>query len=356
MAIYKQVVNLPLIFQLGTDIIKDIDKIFESKGIAFKNILIVTGSSFSKKISERIKLKNIIGYEIIIDNSFEEVDRISKISIDNHIDLIIGVGGGKVLDVIKRVSYVNKIDHISIPTIISNDGLISPISVLKNKSGLTESIGSTMPIGVIIDINIISNSPIEYIQSAAGDILSNMSATNDWLYAQNVKSEKIDDISFQLSRMAAHSSIYFNHVDVYSKDFIKMIVQGQLNSGIAMELSGTSRPCSGSEHLLSHAIDFLKLSNNKLHGFQVGVLSLFSLYLQNELDDEVLTYANKIQLPHTIDSICTTDKETLLLIFLTSRKMRPGRITILDKFTNDELLEKYNEYLNYCQKFYSVNG
>jgi glycerol-1-phosphate dehydrogenase [NAD(P)+] len=354
MAIYKQVVNLPLIFQLGTDIIKDIDKIFDSKDISFNKILIVTGNSFSKKISENINLKNIIGYEIIIENTFEEVDRISNIAIENHIDLIIGVGGGKVLDVIKRVSYLNKINHISIPTIISNDGLISPISVLKNKSGLTESIGSTMPIGVIIDINIISNTPIEYIQSAAGDILSNMSATNDWLYSQSINSEKIDDISFQLSRMSAHSSIYFNHVDIHSKDFIKMIVQGQLNSGIAMELSGTSRPCSGSEHLLSHAIDYLNLSNNRLHGFQVGVLSLFSLYLQNELDDEVLTYANKIQLPFSIDSICKTDKDTLINIFSTSRKMRPGRTTIIDKFTNYELYEKYIEYLNYCQKFYST--
>jgi glycerol-1-phosphate dehydrogenase [NAD(P)+] len=356
MAIHKQVVNLPLIFQLGTDIIKDIDKIFESKGIDFKNILIVTGSTYSKKISNTINLKNIIGYEIIIENTFEEADRISKISNNNNIDLIIGVGGGKVLDVVKRVSYLNNIDHISVPTIISNDGLISPISVLKNKYGLTESIGSTMPIGVVIDLNIIINSPIEYIQSAAGDILSNMSATNDWLYAQRTKFEKIDDISFQLSRMSAHSSIYFNYVDLYSKNFIKMIVQGQLNSGIAMELSGTSRPCSGSEHLLSHAIDFLKLSNNRLHGFQVGVLSLFSLYLQDELEDAVLTYANKIQLPFSIESICKTDKVTLLLLFSTSRKMRPGRTTIIDKFTDDELLEKYNDYLNYCQKFYFINN
>jgi glycerol-1-phosphate dehydrogenase [NAD(P)+] len=356
MAIHKQVVNLPLIFQLGSDIIKDIDKIFESKGIDFKNILIVTGSTYSKKISNTINLKNVIGYEIIIENTFEEVDRVSKISNNNNIDLIIGVGGGKVLDVVKRVSYLNNIDHISVPTIISNDGLISPISVLKNKYGLTESIGSTMPIGVVIDINIIINSPIEYIQSAAGDILSNMSATNDWLYAQRTKFEKIDDISFQLSRMSAHSSIYFNYVDLNSKNFIKMIVQGQLNSGIAMELSGTSRPCSGSEHLLSHAIDFLNLSNNRLHGFQVGVLSLFSLYLQDELEDAVLTYANKIQLPFSIESICKTDKGTLLLLFSTSRKMRPGRTTIIDKFTDDELLEKYNDYLNYCQKFYFINN
>jgi hypothetical protein len=88
----------------------------------------------------------------------------------------------------------------------------------------------------------------------------------------------------------------------------------------------------------------------------VGVLSLFSLYLQDELEDAVLTYANKIQLPFSIESICKTDKVTLLLLFSTSRKMRPGRTTIIDKFTDDELLEKYNDYLNYCQKFYFINN
>jgi glycerol-1-phosphate dehydrogenase [NAD(P)+] len=353
MAIRKQIVNLPLIFQIGTDIIKDIDKILYSKGLSYNKILIATGSSFSKKISKNINLVNIIGHEIIIENTFDEVDRISGFSSDNHVDLIIGVGGGKVLDVIKRVSYLNKINHISVPTIISNDGLVSPISVLKNKNGLTESIGSKMPIGVIIDINIISNSPIKYIQSAAGDILSNMSATNDWLYAQSINTEIIDDISFQLSRMSAHSSIYFKNVDLYSEEFIKMIIQGQLNSGIAMQLSGTSRPCSGSEHLISHAIDFLNLSNQSLHGFQVGVLSLFSLYLQKELDDDILTYANKIKLPYSIESICETDKAILLNIFSTSRKMRPERVTIIDEFTDDELFEKYIEYLNYCKKYNS---
>jgi glycerol-1-phosphate dehydrogenase [NAD(P)+] len=208
-----------------------------------------------------------------------------------------------------------------------------------------------MPIGVFIDVELIINSPQKYIQAAAGDILSNMSATNDWLYAKKNSNDQIEDISFQMSRMSAHSLIYFKQLNFNSKSFIKMVVQSQLNSGIAMGLSGTSRPCSGSEHLLSHAIDYLCLSKNKLHGFQVGVLSLFCLYLQDKLSYDILLYAKNIQLPFSLDSICDTDKKILIRIFSESRKMRPGRITILDNYSDEILFKKYNNYIEFVNSF-----
>lgn len=347
MAIYNQIATLPIIFQIGNDLIKDIEKIILNKNLYFQRVLIVSGSSVSKQIAEKVVLENIIERVVVSDNTFDEVSKISKVVIEENIDLMIGVGGGKVLDVIKRVSLLQKINHISIPTIISNDGLISPISVLKNQDLKTESIAGLMPIGVIIDLDIILNSPIEYIQSAAGDILSNMSATNDWLFAANNKHEKINDISFQLSRMSAHSSINFNEIDLRSKDFVKMLIQGQLNSGIAMGLSGNSRPCSGSEHLISHAIDFLNISNNKLHGFQVGLISQFCLFLQNDLSEKIVKYARLIALDNQISTACIDFNDNFFEIMKLSRKMRPGRITILDHYKDQELFDLYKKYIDF---------
>lgn len=350
MAIYNQIATLAIIFQIGNDLIKDIDKIILNKNLIFRRILIVSGNSVSKQIAEKVNLEIIIGRVVVIDNTFAEVNRISKIVTEENIDLVIGVGGGKVLDVVKRVSLLQKLNHISIPTIISNDGLISPISVLKNQEQRTESIAGLMPIGVIIDLDIILNSPTAYIQSAAGDILSNMSATNDWLFAANNKYEKINDISFQLSRMSAHSSINFNEIDLQSKDFVKMLIQGQLNSGIAMGLSGNSRPCSGSEHLISHAIDFLNISNNKLHGFQVGLISQFCLYLQNDLSEKIVRYARLIAIDNQISTTCIDFRDNFFEIMKLSRKMRPGRITILDHYKDQELFDLYKKYIDFSDQ------
>ena len=65
--------------------------------------------------------------------------------------------------------------------------------------------------------------------------------------------------SFLMSKSSANSLVYFSKKDFRFKPFLKQIIQGQINSGIAMSLAGTSRPCSGSEHLISHAIDNLNI-------------------------------------------------------------------------------------------------
>lgn len=355
MAIYNQIASLPIIFQIGNNIVNDLENIISSKNLLFHRILILSGETFSQHVASQISINSVVLREIINDNSFLEVDRINKLVMCNNIDLIIGIGGGKVLDLIKRVSFLQKINHISIPTIISNDGLISPICVLKNGDGKSESIQGSMPFGVIIDMGIILDSPTKFIQAAAGDILSNMSATNDWVVAAKKSNEKINDIAFQFSRMSAHASINFDSIDLNSKDFVKMIIQGQVNSGIAMGLSGNSRPCSGSEHLISHAIDFLKLSNNQLHGYQVGVISLFCLYLQNDLSDKIIDYSRKIHLDTDISYTCIDFESNFDEIFKISRSMRPGRITILDYFDNKTLFDKYLKYKEYCSSIIANN-
>lgn len=46
-----------------------------------------------------------------------------------------------------------------------------------------------------------------------------------------------------------------------------------------MEVSGSSRPASGSEHLISHAYDQVA-ARPTMHGIQVGVASIGTMLLQ----------------------------------------------------------------------------
>lgn len=352
MSIYTQIAYLPIIFQVGNDNITNIDKILKSKNFLFNNILLLSGGTYSHKVAIRIKLEKLHHHEIVIDNTIEEVQRISGLVYTKRYDLILAVGGGKVLDVAKRISQLQRINHISIPTVISNDGLISPISVLKDDKDKTQSISGNMPTGVIIDIDIIAKAPDHYLQAAAGDILSNISATNDWFYATAINKERINDIGYQLSLLAAQSLINFNNVDLKCENFLKMIIQGQVNSGIAMALSGSSRPCSGSEHLISHAMDYLGHTKSTLHGYQVGVLSLFCLFIQGKLKNAHLEYAQAINLNLDLGDLYNLNEKKWLKIFNLSRSMRPGRVTILDKYSNAELVKKHKEFLENSQSHY----
>jgi glycerol-1-phosphate dehydrogenase [NAD(P)+] len=268
-----------------------------------------------------------------------------------NIDLLIGVGGGSVLDVVKRVSLLTNINNLLVPTIISNDGMVSPIAVIKDASGQTVSLPGKMPFGVVVDINIIQSAPIKYLQAAAGDILSNISATNDWILSSLHTNEPVNDLAYMLSRSAAFALIHHESKDLRNRNFLKQVVYCQINSGLAMALAGTSRPCSGSEHLISHAIDFNQLSENTLHGYQVGSISIFCLYLQKKLDAKCINYAQELRIPIAFHHLNKNIESQLELIYETSFKMRPGRFTVLETCKGMRFEDVYSEYLFFLERF-----
>ena len=172
--IYKQLSYLPIIFQVDEGIILNVNDFLLRNKLTFTNVLVVSGKTFSKAYAQTISEINRWDIITLNDNTLNDVEELKQYVLQNNVDLIVGIGGGKVIDTVKRVSYLSNINHFSIPTIISNDGLISPISVIKNDSGKTESLPGMMPMGVLIDIDIIKNSPIDFISAEAGDILSNL--------------------------------------------------------------------------------------------------------------------------------------------------------------------------------------
>ncbi|MGM0589740.1 MAG: iron-containing alcohol dehydrogenase [Bacteroidota bacterium] len=343
--VYKQQAYLPIVFQVDEGIFLDVEHYLRRNKLSFTKVLVVSGKTVSFEYAQKLIDKYNWDNYILKDNTYEDVEELKALCEDKRYDLIIAVGGGTVLDSVKRVSYLTNINHLSMPTIISNDGLISPISVIKNAKGKTESIPGMMPMGVIIDLDIIKESPIHYLRAAAGDILSNISATNDWVIAAQKTDEHLNDIGFHLSKSAGNALIHFDKVDLTYKPFLRMVVQGQVNSGIAMSLAGSSRPCSGSEHLLSHAIDYLELSNGTLHGLQVASTSLFTLYLQNKLRWHYIDYAQKTEMPLDFtELLASNDEEVVTEIFSKAKIMRPGRVTILDFLDQDQFLDQLKNY------------
>ena len=61
-----------------------------------------------------------------------------------------------------------------------------------------------------------------------------------------------------------------------SEDFLLSLTESLALSGIAMSIAGNSRPCSGAEHMISHAIDELFGHGIKApHGIQVLIAALY---------------------------------------------------------------------------------
>jgi glycerol-1-phosphate dehydrogenase [NAD(P)+] len=271
-----------------------------------------------------------VAYKVLLvaDNTLAEVDAVVReAEMLKRDPVIVGVGGGRVLDVAKMAAAKAGWPFVSVPTVMSHDGICSPIAVLKDSSGKSHSLGAGMPHGLIGDLDVIACSPPRTRRSGVGDLVSNLSALADWRLAQKQGQETIDDFAYLLSNSATLSVMKSENWDVEDKLFLREVLNGLVLSGIAMEIAGTSRPCSGGEHEFSHALD--ALGSPALHGEQVAVGTLLCAYLRGEdwrtLRDRFAT----VGLPVDAAGL-GIDADTVVRALVEAPATRPGRYTILE--------------------------
>lgn len=224
---------------------------------------------------------------LIAENSFEEAMELAKQMCMRDVEVVIGVGGGKVLDVAKYAGFVAKIPYICVPTTLSNDSLASPVAVLGTEGDARKTLKCAIPAGIVVDVNVIIGAPVSHLQSGIGDTISKYTALYDWKLDAAYRKDRVDDFSYLLSDMAFSSLCYNEEKSLKSKEFIKILTQALVLGGLAMEIAGNSRPSSGSEHLFCHSLEENYKEIQISHGMAVALGSLVSCRLQGR-DDSLL--------------------------------------------------------------------
>lgn len=217
---------------------------------------------------------------LIDESSFQEAMELAKYICMKDVEVIIGVGGGKVLDVAKYAGFVGKIPYICVPTTLSNDSLASPVAVLGTEGDARKTLKCAIPAGIVVDVNVIMGAPASHLQSGIGDTISKYTALYDWKLDAAHRGNKVDDFSYLLSDMALTSLCYNEEKSLKSKEFIKILTQSLVLGGLAMEIAGNSRPSSGSEHLFCHSLEENHKEIQITHGMAVALGSLVSCRLQ----------------------------------------------------------------------------
>ncbi len=226
--------------------------------------------------------RDLPGSEIYLieENSFEEAMELARHICMEDVEVIIGMGGGKVLDVAKYAGFVGKIPYICVPTTLSNDSLSSPVAVLGTEGDARKTLKCAIPAGIVVDVNVIMGAPVSHLQSGIGDTISKYTALCDWKLDAARRKERVDDFSYLLSDMAFSSLCYNEEKSLKSKEFIKILTQSLVLGGLAMEIAGNSRPCSGSEHLFCHSLEENHKEIQISHGMAAALGSLVSCRLQ----------------------------------------------------------------------------
>ena len=290
-----------------------------------------------------------------LDMQTAQVFRVEDGSVDTAIALgkrlradayeaVAGIGGGKIIDVTKFAAHMAGIPMVAVATNLSHDGIASPVSSLEHESG-KGSYGVVMPVAVVVDLDRVRHAPDPLASAGVGDVVSNLSAVADWELAAADTGEPVDGLAVAMARSAAHAVLH-QPGDTRSDGFLTVLAEALVLSGLAMAVAGSSRPCSGGDHEIMHAIDQL-YPGTASHGELAGVGALFCAHLRADpAQAEVFSAClARHGLPRTPADLGLSEADFAKAVAC-APATRPGRYTILERLdmTEAETAERVEEY------------
>ena len=321
--------ELPRLIEIGEKNIGDFGKFLKSLNKP-KKVSLICGTNVQKvlkiKVEKSLKIKKIrFVWHTSTDNQIKSINKIKKNVKQDNSDLIVGIGGGRSVDTAKLISYNLSIPFVSLPTAASHDGMASPfVSV---KSDKPHSIVASAPMGVFVDIDIIKKAPSKLLASGCGDLIANIIAVKDWQLGHKRKKEYYGRYAADLAMMSA--KIVMENSSEFAKKGLdeRVIVEGLISAGVASCIAGSSRPCSGAEHLISHALDKIAPGIG-LHGEKCGIGSIMMAKLQGQDWKKIIKTLKDVGAPTTAKQI-GLESNMIIEALMIAQELRPERYTIL---------------------------
>jgi glycerol-1-phosphate dehydrogenase [NAD(P)+] len=329
-------VAAPLVVDIGSGRLDALPGLLVDQRISSGGrVAIVVGATSGTAIKDRLepavpKADWYVAESSGVDASQALADTIRATSYD----AVVGIGGGRVLDVAKFVAARTGLPMVSVATNLAHDGIASPVSILDSGHG-SASFGVPAPVAVMVDLDEVRRAPALMVSAGVGDAISNLSAIADWQLAHREQAEPLDGLAMTLARTAAEAVLH-HPGDLTGDSMLTSLAEALVLSGIAMAVAGSSRPCSGACHEISHAIDQLHPQRSGPHGVQVGVGAAFATYLRGDtaLLAALLACLRRHGLPCTPAELGLTREEFVAAVEH-APQTRPGRFTILEHLAMD---------------------
>lgn len=275
-------IAIPAILKVGKGALENLGEYIRAGGM--KKAVIYFGNGlvemFGVKVMDSLKESGIevLEYRELDSVRIEDIVELA-FSIDAKAQVIVGLGGGKVIDAAKYAAYLRKLPFLSVPTSASSDGFSSASASL-TVDGRRTSVPARMAYGIVADTDVIKSAPVKYLYSGIGDMVSKITALYDWAYEDRGGYTVMNDFAVMIAKKAVNSFVRTPFQSIQEELFLRELLDSLAMSGIANEIAGSSAPTSGSEHLISHALDKL-LEQPGLHGIQVGIAT----YLMSRVQD-----------------------------------------------------------------------
>ncbi len=295
---------------------------------------------FGSTVMESLRSEGIevLEYREIDTVRLEDITDLA-FGLPNKTQAVVGLGGGKVIDAAKYMGLLQKLPFISVPTSSSSDGFSSAsASLLVN--GRRCSVPARIAYGIVVDSEVIKSAPDRFLYSGIGDMISKITALYDWLFEEAHGFSKVDDFAMMIAKKAVNSFVRTPFSDIKENLFLKELMDSLAMSGIANEIAGSSAPTSGSEHLISHALDKM-LENPQLHGVQVGIATYLMSIVQDHRYKRVHTVLSDTGFFDYVETLNLDVKDYIKAIDM-APSIKPFRHTYLHE---EEYREKAKEVI-----------
>ena len=273
---------------------------------------------------------------------------------------ILGVGSGSVNDICRMVSYRLGIEYGILGTAPSMDGyasVVAPLLVGSKKIVYTCSIARH----IIIDLDICAAAPYELLLAGLGDMIGKYVAILDWELSRAVTDEYYcENVAKMVKRATGDCIASAEGLMTRDVTAVKNTVEGLILSGLCIAYTGTSRPASGTEHMIGQTFEVMDLERGhvpNLHGIEVGEATFAAMLMYKRIYKEtneewlkkliepylesferVLELQKKVKIPFTVKN-----KETFVEGVLRGRTFRV-RYTLLQYLYDRGLLEEYADW------------
>ena len=320
---------LPRIVVTGPGVLEQLPAVIAELDLPERGLIVCDSNTLKiagRQVNEYLEIGGHQMKKVVVEGAnSQELLRVED-ALDGF-DFLVGVGGGRPIDLAKQAGFNKNIPFVSIPTAASHDGFGSARSSIR-QAGRKTSMQAIPPIAVVADTTIISCAPSRLLAAGVGDIVSNQTAVLDW----RLDGQKADysEYAAALSEMAAQLvEDGIEKVASGTEEGVRLVVKALISSGVAMSIAGTSRPASGGEHKFSHWLD-ANSDNPALHGEQCGLGSIVTMYLHGGDWEKIRDTLKTVNAPINSKGL-GMDDGMVLSAFINSKEIRPQRTTILDK-------------------------
>ena len=244
-----------------------------------------------------------------------EADRLTALARESEPEMIIGIGGGKILDLTKAVSDNLSLPDIIIPTVASTDAPCSSLSVYYTPDGIFDRylhLRSCADV-VLVDTQVIASAPVRLFSAGMGDALST------YIEARAVsRSGSVSQLG-QIPTAAALAlgKCCYDTLMTYGRDALAAVKNKEVNfavervveantylSGVGFESGGVA-----AAHALQKGMTVISKLHDKMHGEKVAFNTIVQLCLEHAPEEElaeVVRFCRDVNLPITFEALSDT--------------------------------------------------